>query len=85
MKAVIEVNMNTREQEKERHATLLREYLEQSGVKQQELARQIGVTAPNVTDWLSRKRPVPVRRAKKIEQVTHGAVRRRDLYPDLFD
>jgi DNA-binding transcriptional regulator YdaS (Cro superfamily) len=77
--------MNAQEQEKERHATLLREYLERSGVKQQELARRIGVTAPNITDWVSKKRPVPVRRAKKIEQVTCGAIRRCDLFPDLFD
>lgn len=79
------MNAQEQEQEKERHATLLRAYLEQSGIQQQELARQIGVTAPNVTDWLSRKRPVPVRRAKKIEQVTRGAIRRRDLFPELFD
>lgn len=77
--------MNTQEQEKERHAALLQQYLNQSGIQKQELARQLGITAPNVTDWLLKKRPVPVRRAKKIEQVTHGAIRRHDLFPELFD
>ena len=77
--------MNAQEQVKERHSTLLRRYLEQSGIKQQELAQKLGIKAPNITDWLSKKRPVPVRRAKEIEQVTNGAIRRRDLYPTLFD
>ena len=79
------MNAQEKEKEQERHAALLRQYLEQSGVKQYELASRLGIAAPNVTDWLSKKRSVPVRRAKKIEQVTQGAILRRDLFPELFN
>ena len=61
--------MNAQEQVKERHSTLLRRYLEQSGIKQQELAQKLGIKAPNITDWLSKKRPVPVRRARKLSRL----------------
>ncbi|MFZ1181653.1 MAG: YdaS family helix-turn-helix protein [Herbaspirillum sp.] len=46
------------------------------------IARAIGAHPPDVSDWVSNKRPVPLHRAVAIEQETGGAVTRRDLRPD---
>ncbi|WP_082439305.1 transcriptional regulator [Alloalcanivorax xenomutans] len=46
-----------------------------------ELARLIGVKPPTVQQWINGERPVPPRRAARIEEVTHGRVSRRDLCP----
>ena len=46
------------------------------------LAGLVGVKPPTVSQWKNGKRPVPTERASDIEQVTNGAVTRKDLRPD---
>ena len=46
------------------------------------LARQLGVAAMTVSDWATGKRPVPVVRCVEIEELTGGAVTRKQLRPD---
>lgn len=45
-------------------------------------ASKLGVKPPAVSDWLTKKRPIPIKRCVQIEQATGGAVTRRDLRPD---
>ena len=47
------------------------------------LARQLGVKAPTVSQWVNGKRPIPAERCPQIEQVTGGLVRCEDLRPDV--
>lgn len=47
-----------------------------------ELARLIGVGPVDVSEWIHGKRKVPAPRCVQIEQVTNGAVTRRDLRSD---
>lgn len=49
---------------------------------QAELARRLGVTRQAVSQWLWPGRAVPIEHCLAIEQVTEGAVTRRDLRPD---
>lgn len=51
---------------------------------QAELARQLGIKPPTVSQWFTEKRPVPPRFCIPIEQATSGAVTRYDLRPDVF-
>lgn len=46
------------------------------------LAKAIGAHPPDVSNWSTGERPVPVHRALAIEQATKGVVTRRDLRPD---
>jgi DNA-binding transcriptional regulator YdaS (Cro superfamily) len=46
------------------------------------LARLIGVSPPTVQQWANGSRPVPLDRCVRIEQVTNGAVTRKDLRPN---
>lgn len=46
------------------------------------LSKAIGAHPPDVSNWSSNKRPVPINRCVAIEQATTGAVSRRDLRPD---
>lgn len=45
-------------------------------------ASKLGVKPPAVSDWLAKKRPIPIKRCVQIEELTQGAVTRRDLRPD---
>jgi len=47
------------------------------------LARQLGVKAPTVSQWVSGKRPIPAERCPQIEEVTGGIVRCEVLRPDV--
>lgn len=47
------------------------------------LARAIKVTPPTVHQWVSGRRPIPVRRCLDIERATSGNVRCEDLRPDV--
>lgn len=47
-------------------------------------AKLIGVRPPAISDWLSGKRPVPIKRCVQIEQLTQGAVTRKDLRPNDY-
>lgn len=51
---------------------------------QAELARQLGIKPPTVSQWFTEKRPVPPRFCLPIEEATKGAVTRYDLRPDIF-
>lgn len=46
------------------------------------LAAKLGVTPGFVSQWRTGFRPVPIERCAAIEQITGGAVTRRDLRPD---
>lgn len=45
------------------------------------LSQQLGVSVPTVSNWISGKRPIPPKRCVQIEQLTNGAVTRKDLRP----
>ncbi|MCG8985838.1 helix-turn-helix domain-containing protein [Delftia acidovorans] len=61
----------------------LQEHLKLSGRGSKAvLARAIGAHPPDLSDWLSGKRAVPVHHCVAIERETKGAVSRRDLRPD---
>lgn len=60
----------------------LQEHLKLSGRGSKAvLARAIGAHPPDLSDWLSGKRAVPVHHCVAIERETKGAVSRRDLRP----
>jgi len=46
------------------------------------LARMLGRSASEVSQWVGGNRPIPLRAAPAIERATNGAVRRQDLRPD---
>lgn len=46
------------------------------------LAVLVGVAPPTVTQWCNGKRPVPPRKAVRIETVTAGRITRQEIYPD---
>ena len=60
-------------------------YLKKYGLSQQEFANQLKVSQGLVWQWINGRTRIKAERAKQIEEVTGGAIRRRDLRPDLFD
>jgi DNA-binding transcriptional regulator YdaS (Cro superfamily) len=48
------------------------------------LARAVGVSAPMVSDWANRKKPIPVERGAAIERATDGEVTRKEMFPDSW-
>ncbi|MEQ6437191.1 YdaS family helix-turn-helix protein [Comamonas sp. w2-DMI] len=46
------------------------------------LAASIGAHAPDVSRWISGKRPIPEKAAVAIETATRGAVTRPEMRPD---
>lgn len=46
------------------------------------IAVAIGAPIPDVSRWISGKRPVPIARCVAIEMATDGEVSRKDLRPD---
>lgn len=49
-----------------------------------ELGKQLGLSPAAVTNWKARG-VVPAKIAKRIEEVTDGAVTRHELAPDVFN
>ena len=49
------------------------------------LARRLKIPAALMSQWHTGVRPVPIERAVQIEQITDGAVTRRDLRPNDWD
>lgn len=49
------------------------------------LAVALNANHSNVSKWLYEKRQIPVKYAIKIEQLTKGKIKFRDLRPDLFE
>lgn len=50
---------------------------------QSALARAIGVTPQSVQVWVARNE-VPMKRCKKVQEVTKGFVTKEELRPDIF-
>jgi DNA-binding transcriptional regulator YdaS (Cro superfamily) len=61
----------------------LHDYLETSGTKQVDLAKQVGVLGILIHQWATGKRPVPAKHCPAIERATTGAVRCEELRPDV--
>lgn len=48
------------------------------------LANAVGAHAPDVSRWVTGKRPIPVQHAASIEKFTGGVVTRKDMFPDTW-
>jgi DNA-binding transcriptional regulator YdaS (Cro superfamily) len=62
----------------------LHDWLKQEHGRQAALARHLGIKPPQVADWISGDKPVPVVHMAAIEAFTNGAVTRREMRPDDF-
>ncbi len=60
----------------------LREWVAERRGRAADLAAALGVPASFVTKMAGGERPVPIAHMAKIEEITQGAVTRRDLRPD---
>lgn len=60
----------------------LKKYIESKRGNAAKLARDIGVHAPDVSDWASGDRPIPHKYGASIEIATNGKVTRMDMFPD---
>jgi len=49
-----------------------------------ELSKQLNVPHSSVSRWLHTKIPVPIKHAIKIETLTNGEIKAKDLRPDVF-
>ena len=59
----------------------LNDWLKHERGRQTGLARHLGIKPPQVADWISQDKPVPVVHMAEIEAYTDGAVTRRDMRP----
>lgn len=64
----------------------LSEYLKKSkrGTLSQ-LANILDVPPSSVSDWASKKRPIPIEYTLSIEQFTNGEVTRQELQPEKWE
>lgn len=62
----------------------LAEYLLLTGQKQRAFAKKIGRPESDVSTWVNKKVPVPVKYCRQIVEETNGMVRFRDLRPDDY-
>lgn len=61
----------------------LRTFLQNNGWGAQiKLSREINISISILNEWVSGKRPIPLKRCVQIEKTTNGAVTRKDLRPD---
>ena len=60
----------------------LNEWLRLERGRQAGLAHHLGIKPPQVADWISRDKPVPVVHMAAIEAYTGGIVTRRDMRPE---
>ena len=49
-----------------------------------ELARQLNVSQPYVSLWLSNKKPIPATKVKLLVELSNGKVTEEELRPDVF-
>ena len=49
------------------------------------LAKKLDANPSHVSQWLYGTRPFPVRHAVKIEKLTKGEIKAKDLRPDIFE
>jgi len=47
------------------------------------LSEKLNVQQSSVSKWLHSKLPVPIKHAVKIEELTNGEIKAKDLRPDL--
>lgn len=66
------------------HAEILDHYLATSGIRKARLARDLKCSHSLIYQWLAGKIPVSPRMAVRLEEVTHGAIRRQELHPELY-
>lgn len=59
----------------------LKTYLSAKRGRQAQLAKAVGVFAPDVSRWADGSRPIPEKYGWPIELATGGAVTRRELFP----
>ena len=48
------------------------------------LAKKLNADHSNVSKWLYSKLPIPLKHAVKIEQLTKGEIKAKDLRPDVY-
>lgn len=60
----------------------LQDWLKQEHGRQAALARHLGIKPPQVADWISRDKPIPLVHMAAIESYTAGQVTRRDMRPN---
>jgi len=60
----------------------LKEWLKGERGRSAALARHLSLQPPNINEWITGKKPVPVAHALAIELFTGGAVKRQDLCPN---
>ena len=49
------------------------------------LAKNLNTEDGNVSKWLYKQRKVPIKHALKIERLTKGQIKARDLRPDVYE
>ena len=63
----------------------IKEFLLKADMTQVAFAEKVGADQAFVNQWIGGHRPVPVKFARRIEQVTGGDVTRQELCPDWMD
>ena len=59
-------------------------YLSKRGLSQEQFGKVLGVSQGLVWQWLNGRTQITAEMANAIEEKTKGAIKRRDLRPDLF-
>ena len=60
-------------------ADKLKAFVRDNYKTQKQFAKQLGVTQAHVSQWMTGKKVVPIKRAEQIEHITHGAITRAEL------
>lgn len=59
-------------------------YLQKQAMSQAEFGKKLGVTQGAVWQWIEGETRITAERARQIERVTRGAIKARELRPDVF-
>lgn len=62
----------------------IKAYMRRHKLSQRQFADRLGISRGMVWQWLNGYSSVTAERAKQIEDVTGGAVKRSDIRPDVF-
>lgn len=65
-------------------AAPIRAYIKRHQLSQGAFAGQLDVSQGMVWQWLNGRRRISAERAKQIEEVTGGEIRRAQIRPDIF-
>ena len=60
-------------------ADKLKAFVRDNYKTQKQFAKQLGVTQAHVSQWMTGKKVVPIKRAEQIEHLTRGAITRNEL------